>query len=103
MKRKQRRLPRRLKAALWNVDITQLDPERDADSILAGVLEFGTFEDVRTATRRGAEASSARAGGSILVADSDNHVIRKLEKVNGGWILGDRGRPERRALRVRLR
>lgn len=28
---------------------------------------------------------AARADGSILVADSDNHVIRKLEKVNGVW------------------
>lgn len=52
MKQKRRRLPQRLKAALWNVDIEQLDPERDADSILASVLEFGTFEDVQWAIRR---------------------------------------------------
>lgn len=30
---------------------------------------------------------AAKADGSILVADSDNHVIRKLEKVNGAWMV----------------
>lgn len=32
---------------LWNVDIRRLDPDRDADVIIARVVEFGVLEEVR--------------------------------------------------------
>jgi len=42
-------LPSRLRWLFWNVDFNALDPERDANTILARVLERGRLEDVRWA------------------------------------------------------
>lgn len=45
-------LPKRLKWLFWEVNFQALDAMRDADFILARVLEFGRMSDVRWAIRR---------------------------------------------------
>ena len=39
--------PPEVAAVLWDLDLEALDPHRDADAVLARVLEHGTLEDVR--------------------------------------------------------
>ena len=42
-----RRVPDELHWLFWNVDVGALDLDRDADSIVARVLERGRLDDVR--------------------------------------------------------
>lgn len=45
------RPPESLRWVLWDLDVNALDVERDADSILARVLENGRLTDVREVLR----------------------------------------------------
>ena len=47
-----RPIPSRMKRIFWNVDFDELDPARDADAIIARIVEFGTLQDVRWAIDR---------------------------------------------------
>jgi hypothetical protein len=40
-------LPKELRWVFWEVEFGALDPERDADFILARILEYGRMNDVR--------------------------------------------------------
>jgi hypothetical protein len=40
-------LPEELRSVLWDLDFERLDPEIDADSIMARVLEHGRLSEVR--------------------------------------------------------
>jgi hypothetical protein len=42
-------IPEAMHWLFWNVDVTSLEPSRDASTILARVLEHGRMEDVRWA------------------------------------------------------
>lgn len=44
-------IPRRLKWLFWNVDFEHLDPLRDADMVIARIVENGCLADVRWALR----------------------------------------------------
>jgi hypothetical protein len=41
------KLPPSLKRVFWNMDFGRLDLRRDADAIIAGVVEFGTLDEVQ--------------------------------------------------------
>lgn len=41
-------LPPEIRWVLWDLDVEDLDPERDADSVIARVLEYARLSDVRT-------------------------------------------------------
>ena len=45
------RLPRNMKSLFWNVEFRRLDADRDADFVLARVLERGRLRDVRWVIR----------------------------------------------------
>lgn len=62
-----------------------IDPARTVTTI-AGDGRLG-FRDGPGATAMFCAPAGvvARPDGSVLVADSDNHVIRKVEQVNGVW------------------
>jgi hypothetical protein len=47
----KQRLPQRMKWLFWNVDFRRIDPVRDADMVIATIVEFGTLVDVRWALR----------------------------------------------------
>ncbi|MGQ0506426.1 MAG: DUF6922 domain-containing protein [Myxococcaceae bacterium] len=44
-------VPRGLQWLFWNLDFARLDLERDADTVLARVLEYGRTRDVRWAMK----------------------------------------------------
>ena len=46
-RRRRERLPVTLKRVFWNMDFQRLDPARDADAIIASVVEFGILADVK--------------------------------------------------------
>ncbi|HVK87857.1 MAG TPA: hypothetical protein VM513_27245 [Kofleriaceae bacterium] len=46
------RVPRAMESLFWNVDIAQLDVQRDADFILTRILERGRMVDVDWAIAR---------------------------------------------------
>lgn len=39
-------LPRHLRPLLWDTTLARVEPRRDAEFLLARVLEFGTLRDV---------------------------------------------------------
>lgn len=45
-------MPISMRALFWDTRLTRIDPERDADFVLARVLEFGRLCDVRWLIRR---------------------------------------------------
>ena len=47
-----RGIPRAQRWLFWEVDVSRLDVDRDADSILARILEHGRMVDVRWVLRR---------------------------------------------------
>lgn len=44
---KVRRLPKRLKWLFWNVDFGRIDAVKDADMVIAAIVEWGRLEDVK--------------------------------------------------------
>jgi len=48
---KRRRVPARMRSLFWNVDFERLDVNRNADAVIARVVEFGKFVDVQWAIR----------------------------------------------------
>jgi hypothetical protein len=65
-------LPKRMARLFWNVDLAALDPDRDADMVIARVVEHGTHADVQWMLRRyGLERVHAffRDVGSAEVSD----------------------------------
>lgn len=46
-----KRVPQELRWLFWNVDVDALELDRDADVVLARVLERGRLEDVRWLVR----------------------------------------------------
>jgi len=66
------RLPKRLKRVFWNVDFGRIDPARDADMVIARVVEHGTHADVLWILRvygRGRIHSFFRDVGSPEITD----------------------------------
>ena len=47
VKARANKIPKKLQAVLWSVDVDQLNTQRDKHYIIAQVLLYGTFEEIR--------------------------------------------------------